>query len=153
LKANVPTDTGAAGGQQGSTGNRVVQLLMQSGIPVRALVHQVDERSERLQKLGAEVLAGDLLDPHLVRKAMQNIKRAYFTYPVADGLLEATAIFAMAAREARTELVVNMSQLQSTPVAPSFRNLQHRLADQIFDWAQVGAVHLNAPPSLRMSAR
>src|SRR6516162_9800677 len=138
--------TGAAGGQQGSTGNRVVQLLVQSGVPVRALVHQLDERSERLQKLGAEVLAGDLLDPQPVRQAMEGIKRAYFTYPVADGLLEATAIFAMAAREANTELVVNMSQLQNTPVAPSFRNLQHRLADQIFDWAQVGVVHLNAPP-------
>ena len=30
--------------------------------------------------------------------------------------------------------------------AASFRNLQHRLADRIFDWAQVGAVHLQAPP-------
>jgi uncharacterized protein YbjT (DUF2867 family) len=28
----------------------------------------------------------------------------------------------------------------------SFRNLQHRLADRIFDWAQVNAVHLQAPP-------
>src|SRR5262249_57060970 len=55
-------------------------------------------------------------------------------------------IFAIAARQSSTELVVNMSQLQNTAVAPSFRNLQHRLADQIFDWAQVGAVHLNAPP-------
>ena len=77
---------------------------------------------------------------------MQGIKRAYFTYPVDDGLLEATAIFAMAARESSAEMVVNMSQLQNTSVAPSFRNLQHRLADQIFDWAHVGAVHLNAPP-------
>jgi hypothetical protein len=34
-----------------------------------------------------------------------------------------------------------MSQLQNTSVAPSFRNLQHRLADQIFDWAHVSAVH------------
>jgi len=138
--------TGAAGGHQGSTGNRVVQLLVQRGLPVRALVHHVDERSQRLQELGVEVVPGDLLDLDLVRKAMQNIARAYFTYPVDDGLLEATAIFAMAAREANTEVVVNMSQLQNTSVAPSFRNLQHRLADQIFDWAQVGAVHLNAPP-------
>jgi nucleoside-diphosphate-sugar epimerase len=30
--------------------------------------------------------------------------------------------------------------------APSFRNLQHGLADRIFDWAEVGAVHLHAPP-------
>jgi uncharacterized protein YbjT (DUF2867 family) len=51
--------------------------------------------------------------------------------------------------------VVNNSQFQGTPGdpafrdlqhAPSFRNLQHRLADRIFDWAQVGAVHLQAPP-------
>ena len=138
--------TGAAGGSQGSTGNRVVQLLVQRGLPVRALVHQVDERSQRLRELGVEVVPGDLLDLDLVRQAMQDVGRAYFTYPVDDGLLEATAIFAMAAREASTEVVVNMSQLQNTTVAPSFRNLQHRLADQIFDWAQVGALHLNAPP-------
>ena len=138
--------TGAAGGSQGSTGNRVAQLLVQNGLRVRALVHRVDERSERLRKLGVEVIPGSLLDPDLVRRALQGIKRAYFTYPVDDGLMEATAIFAMAARESSTEVVVNMSQLQNTAVAPSFRNLQHRLADQIFDWAQVGAVHLNAPP-------
>ncbi len=59
------------------------------------------------------------------------------------------------ARDAGLELVVNNSQFQGTPGdpafrdlqhAPSFRNLQHRLADRIFDWAQVGAVHLQAPP-------
>jgi len=138
--------TGAAGGSQGSTGNRVLQILIEHGRPVRALVHRLDRRSECLQGLGAEVVSGDLLDPELVRRALQGVKRAYFTFPVADGLLEATTIFARAAREAGTELVVNMSQLEDRPEAASFRNLQHRLADQIFDWAQVGAVHLNAPP-------
>jgi uncharacterized protein YbjT (DUF2867 family) len=86
---------------------------------------------------------------------MRNVKRAFFTYPVADGLLEATTIFAATARDAGLELVVNNSQFQSTPDdpafrdllrVPSFRNLQHRLADRIFDWAQVGAVHIQAPP-------
>jgi uncharacterized protein YbjT (DUF2867 family) len=138
--------TGAAGGRQGSTGNRIVQFLVQRGVPVRALVHRLDERSDRLRELGVEILQGDLLDPQQVRTALQNVKRAYFTYPVDDGLLEATAIFAIAAREANTELVINMSQARGTEVAPSFRNLQHRLADQIFDWAKIGAVHLNAPP-------
>jgi uncharacterized protein YbjT (DUF2867 family) len=89
---------------------------------------------------------GDLLDPDFVRVSLRGIKRAYFTYPVADGLLEATTIFAMAAREAETELIVNNSQLQRARKAPSFRNMQHGLADRIFDWAKVGAVHLHAPP-------
>ena len=147
--------TGAAGGPQGSTGRQVATLLMEQGIPVRALVHKLDARSDEIRRLGAEVVEGDLLNPASVQAAMHNIKRAYFTYPVADGLLEAVTIFAAAARDERLELVVNNSQFQGVPGdpafrdlrrAPTFRNLQHRLADRIFDWAQVGAVHLQAPP-------
>src|SRR5262245_5164555 len=147
--------TGAAGGAQGSTGRRVAILLLKQGIPVRALVHKLDSRSDELRTQGAEVVEGDLLNPASAQAAMRNVKRAYFTYPVADGLLEAVAIFAAAARDAGVELVINNSQFQGRPGeptfrdlqhAPSFRNLQHRLADRIFDWAQVHAVHLQAPP-------
>ena len=147
--------TGAAGGAQGSTGRRVASLLLEQGIPVRALVHKLDSRSDELRTQGAEVVEGDLLNPAAVQSAMRDVKRAYFTYPVADGLLEAVAIFAAAARDAGVELVVNNSQFQGRPGeptfrdlqhAPSFRNLQHRLADRIFDWAQVHAVHLQGPP-------
>ncbi len=147
--------TGAAGGQQGSTGRLVAGLLLKQGVPVRAFVHKLDARSEELRQQGAEIVEGDLLDPISVQAAMKGVKRAYFTYPVTDGLLEAATIFAVAVRDAGLELVVNNSQFQGTPDdrafrdlnrAPSFRNLQHRLADRIFDWAQVGAVHLQTPP-------
>ena len=138
--------TGAAGGAQGSTGRRIASFLLEKGIPVRAFVHMLDARSDALRELGAEVVQGDLLDPDSVRAALRGIRRAYFTYSVSDGLLEATTIFANAAREAKTELVVNNSQLQGAREAPSFRNMQHGLADRIFDWADVGAVHLHAPP-------
>ncbi len=147
--------TGAAGGMQGSTGRQVASLLMERGIPVRAFVHKLDSRSDDLRKQGAEVVEGDLLNPASVKAAMRNVKRTYFTYPVADGLLESAAIFAAAARDAGLELVVNNSQFQGRPDdpafrdlqdAPSSRNLQHRQADRIFDWAHVGVVHLQAPP-------
>jgi uncharacterized protein YbjT (DUF2867 family) len=147
--------TGAAGGQQGSTGRVIATLLLEQGLPVRAFVHKLDGRSDELRQLGAEIIEGDLLNPASVQAAMKNVKRAYFTYPVADGLLEAVTIFAATAREAGLELVLNNSQFQGTSDDPafrdlrhaaSFRNLQHRLADRIFDWAQVGAVHIQAPP-------
>jgi uncharacterized protein YbjT (DUF2867 family) len=147
--------TGAAGGPQGSTGRVVANILLKQGISVRAFVHKLDARSDELRLQGAEVVEGDLLNPASVLAAMKEVKRAFFTYPVADGLLEAATIFAAAGRERGLELVVNNSQFQGTPEdptfrdlqrAPSFRNLQHRLADRIFDWAQVGAVHLQAPP-------
>jgi uncharacterized protein YbjT (DUF2867 family) len=138
--------TGAAGGSQGSTGRRITSLLLEKGIPVRAFVHKLDARSDALRELGAEIVQGDLLDRDSVRASLKGVRRAYFTYSVSDGLLEATTIFAMAAREAWTDLVVNNSQLQGARKAPSFRNMQHGLADRIFDWAEVGAVHLHAPP-------
>ncbi len=147
--------TGAAGGQQGSTGRVIAMLLREQGLPVRAFVHKLDARSDELRLQGAEIVDGDLLNPASVQAAMKNVKRAYFTYPVADGLLEAVTIFAALARDAGVELVVNNSQFQGAsedPLfrdllhVPSFRNLQHRLADRVFDWAQVGAVHIQAPP-------
>lgn len=147
--------TGAAGGPQGSTGRLIAELLLKQGISVRSFVHKLDARSDQLRQQGAEIVEGDLLKPVSVKAAMKGVKRAYFTYPVADGLLEAATIFAASARDAGLELVVNNSQFQGThddqgfrdlQRAPSFRNLQHRLVDRIFDWAQVGAVHIQAPP-------
>jgi uncharacterized protein YbjT (DUF2867 family) len=147
--------TGAAGGQQGSTGRIIASLLLQQGFAVRAFVHKIDDRSNEIRRHGAEIIEGDLLNPASVQAAMQGVKRAYFTYPVDDGLLEAAAIFATAARDAALELVVNNSQFQGTLDDPyfrdlqhaaSFRNLQHRLADRIFDWAHVQAVHIQTPP-------
>ena len=102
--------TGAAGGPQGSTERLVSGFLMEQGILVRALVHKLDARSDELRKAGVEVIEGDLLNPASVQAAMRNVRRAYFTYPVADGLLTAAAIFAAAARDADLELVVNNSQ-------------------------------------------
>src|SRR5215472_13402388 len=116
--------TGAAGGTQGSTGRQVARLLLEQGIAVCALVHKLDSRSDELRKLGAEVVEGDLLNPASVQAVMRNVKRAYFTYPVADGLLEAATIFAAAARDAGLELVVNNSQFQGRPGDPVFRDLQ-----------------------------
>jgi len=61
--------TGAAGGTQGSTGRRLATMLMEQGIPVRALVHKLDARSDGLRKQGAEVVEGDLLNPASVQAA------------------------------------------------------------------------------------
>jgi nucleoside-diphosphate-sugar epimerase len=40
--------TGAAGGQQGSIGRHIANLLIEQGAEVRALVHKPDARSDGL---------------------------------------------------------------------------------------------------------
>ncbi|WP_067563274.1 NAD(P)H-binding protein [Nocardia acidivorans] len=136
--------TGAAGGRQGSTGRHLTAQLLGRGIPVRAVVHTDDERATVLRALGAKVVVGDLRDIAFTRAAMEGIRAAYFTYPVIDGLLDAAGAFAVCAREAGVERVVAVSQLAAGPRALTPRMRQHWAAEQILDWADIGAIHLRA---------
>ncbi|MFG2500902.1 NAD(P)H-binding protein [Streptomyces sp. NPDC048441] len=136
--------TGAAGGQQGSTGRHVVRLLLERGEAVRAFVRTDDERAAALREMGAEVVVGDLREITDVLAAVRGVRRAFFTYPVTDGLLEASGAFAAAARQEGLERVVEVSQLAAAPDAGTPRMRQHWVAEQVFDWAGVGAVHLRA---------
>ena len=136
--------TGAAGGSQGKTGRHVSELLLKRGVPVRAFVHGIDERSEHLRALGAEVVAGDFLDYRSVERAVQGVSSIYFAYPVQSGLLDATTIMADCARRAGVKRVIDMVMLVSTPDAPTPRMRQNYLSEQIFEWAGVGAAHVRA---------
>ena len=131
-------------GATGKTGLPVVQGLIERGFPVRAFVHAVDDRSERLRVLGADVVAGDFLDLQSIRAAMLGVKRVYFCYPPqGDRLLEAATNVAVAARAAGVEAVVNMSQISAREQARSPLSRHHWLSEQVLDWADVGAVHVH----------
>lgn len=76
---------------------------------------------------------------------MEGVHRAYFAYPVQDGLLEATTNFAVAAKQFRVELVVNLSQyLRGDGNHPTPHQKRHWLSEQIFNMADIGTVHLDA---------
>jgi uncharacterized protein YbjT (DUF2867 family) len=136
--------TSASGGRQAQTGRHVCESLLRRGVNVRAFVHKIDERSEHLRALGAEIFEGDFLDAGSVMGAAASTSAIYFAYPVQDGLLDATAAMALAAREARVSRLVNLVMLQSSLDAPTPRMRQNYLSEQVFDWANVGAVHIRA---------
>ena len=127
----------------GKTGAPVARQLLERGFPVRALVRRRDDRSERLEKLGAEVVLGDFLDLASMRKAMQGVERVYFCYPPqVEGLVEATVIAATAARDAGVEALVNMSQISAREQSASPLPREHWVSELVLDWADIGAVHV-----------
>lgn len=136
--------TAASGGKGGQTGRRVCEMLLARGVPVRAFVHTIDERSDRLRTRGAEIYQGDFLDIRAVERAVQGVSSVYFAYPVVDGLLDATATMAAAARDAGVQRLVNLVMLRSSPDAPTPRMRQNYLSERVFDWAVIGAVHVRA---------
>jgi NAD(P)H dehydrogenase (quinone) len=129
-------------GATGKTGAHTVRLLREGGHRVRAFVHTLDERSARLEELGAEVLAGDLLDFHAVSSAVIGVSAAYFCYPIRPGLLDATAVFAQAASEAGVHAVVNMSQISARREAKSNAARTHWMAERLLDRAAFVTTHL-----------
>jgi NAD(P)H dehydrogenase (quinone) len=131
--------TGAAG----ATGRNAVQALIASGIVVRAMVHKIDERSESLSRIGAEIVEGDLLDFESVYNALNGITSAYFLFPIqTPGILEATAYFAEAALENGVGHIVNMSQISARRTAKSHAAQNHWLSERLFDRSGVQVTHI-----------
>ncbi len=129
-------------GATGTTGQYVIEILLEKGADVRAMVRTVDERSKALEKLGVEVVQADFLDLQGLRKALKNVNRAYFLYPFIDHLPKAAGYFAKAAKEQNLELVVSMSQMNVHDATKSPATQNHLIAEDILDWAEIGAVHI-----------
>jgi NAD(P)H dehydrogenase (quinone) len=126
----------------GDTRRPTAKLLLEKGVRVKALVRKDDGRAARLREAGAEVVFGDMLSLRDIRLAMAGVDRAYFCYPLAEGLVEAAVMFAQAAKEQNVELIVNMSHKQSRPFARSKATQNHWLSEQVFHWSGVPSTHL-----------
>jgi len=130
-------------GATGATGAPTVKALLQKGYAVRAFVHREDERSLALKALGAEIFTGNMHDMEAIRAAWSGVKRAYFCYPLSPDLLDATVMFAQAAKEAGAEFIVNLSQKQVASTAKSPATIRHFLSEEIFNWSGVPTIHLS----------
>src|SRR5262250_1724086 len=119
-------------GATGKTGSVVVSELLKAEYPVRALVHREDARSARLQALGAEIAVADLSDTERVAAALKDVQRAYFCPPYDPYMIQGAVAFAVAAKEARLEHIVGLSQWLASPSHPSLTTRQSWLVDRLF---------------------
>jgi uncharacterized protein YbjT (DUF2867 family) len=119
-------------GATGKTGSAVVAQLRERQWPVRAVVRTRDARSERLERLGADIVVADIFDYDALRAAMAGTSRAYFCPPFHPHMLQSAVTFALAAREAKLESIVGLTQWLASPSHPSLSTRQHWLADRLF---------------------
>ena len=119
-------------GATGKTGTVVVNELLNAGYPVRAMVHREDSRSERLKAQGAEIVVADLSDVERVADALKGVQRAYYCPPLDPYMIQGATAFAVAAKEARLEHIVGLTQWLASPSHPSLMTRQHWLVDQLF---------------------
>ena len=135
--------TGATGG----VGRPLVAELLAKGFPVRAVVRTPDTRSAHLQALGAEVVVADLYDPDQLSVAARGTQRAFYLPPIRPHMIQSAVAFAVAARDAKIEHVVQMSQWTSHPSHRANMTRQTWLVDQLFSMVP-GVAHTVFNPGM-----
>ena len=118
----------------GRNSSAAVLELLRKGFPVRAFVRRTDVRSETLRKAGAEIFVGDLFDLSDLRRALVDVQRAYHCPPFAPNLLHGMMLFALAAEEAKLEVVALMSGWNPHPAHPALVTREHWIANNIYRW-------------------
>jgi NAD(P)H dehydrogenase (quinone) len=103
----------------GKTGLQTTLQLLEKGFPVRAFVRRRDNRSETLERAGAEICLGNQYSLTDMRAAMDDVKRAYQCAPGAPNALHFNTVFTVAAFEAGLEHVVTLSQWLASADHPS----------------------------------
>jgi NAD(P)H dehydrogenase (quinone) len=136
--------TGAAG-RLGAVGRSVTGLLLERGLPVRAMVRREDDRAAALRAAGAEVAVGDLLEPADVYRVVNGCRRVYFGMSVSPGYLDASVTMAAVALEVGLDALVNMSQMTVSQMSirhttPSPQQRQHWLSEQALAWSGLPVV-------------
>jgi NAD(P)H dehydrogenase (quinone) len=121
-----------AGGQFGAVGRTVTTLLLERGLPVRAMVRCEDDRAAALRAAGAEVVVGDLLEPADVYRVVNGCRRVYFSMSVSARYLEATVIMAVVAREVGVNALVNMSTPRRNGTSTTPRSIALRSPSAIW---------------------
>lgn len=130
-------------GATGVTGRSAIRYLLERNLPVRGLVHRVDDRARALETQGVEIIEGDLLNFNQLDQALQGITAAYYLYPIqVPGLIESTAYFAQAAKDAGVKAIVNMSQAPARRASISHASLYHWIGEEIFNRGGIPVTHL-----------
>ncbi len=127
----------------GRTGSAAVDELLRRRFPVRALVRKDDARAAALRAKGAEVIVGSLHDLRDLQRALAGVQRAYHCPPFDSNHLHGAMLFALAAEEARLEVVALMSGWNPHPLHPSVMQREHWIANNIYRRMSVDVIHIN----------
>jgi NAD(P)H dehydrogenase (quinone) len=120
-------------GATGKTGGAVVLEMLRQGRQVRALVRREDERTRRLVEMGAQIAVADLFDRSAMTAALESMQYAYWCAPFDPRAYTAAEIFADAARAAKIEHIVGLSQWLASPEHPSLATRNAYATDRLFE--------------------
>jgi len=127
----------------GHVGSVAVVELLKRDYPVRAFVRTIDNRAKALKAAGAEIFAGDMRDYRDLERALDGVQRAFHNPPFSANTVYDSTLFAVAAEQAKLEMITLMGAWNLSPTHPSIHQRGHWIAHNIYRWMpSVDVVHL-----------
>ena len=105
-------------GATGKTGSATAKSLGEKGETFRALIRN-EEKKERLESLGGEVVIGSIENTEVVNQSMQGVKTVLVLLPNSESQLALEKQLVDSAKQAGVERIVKMSSIEATPDATS----------------------------------
>jgi uncharacterized protein YbjT (DUF2867 family) len=117
-------------GATGTNGRLVVRALLESGVPVRAMV-QSSAKAADLEQAGAELVVSDFDKPETLTAALAGVERGLLLTAVDQRLVEREGRFVEAAKKAGVRHLVKFSAIGAHPSASFTFGRQHGRAEHL----------------------
>ena len=136
-----------AGGEVGSTSNKIIVKLRAQGKNVRAFLRKGNKHAAEIEKTGAEVYQGDLFNLEDLRKALEGVNKVYFSMSLNPYYVEACALMIEAClKQGHIEHFVNISDYELdymtyVNMSASVEQKSKILGPYIKDWSPQQRAH------------
>ncbi len=131
-------------GASGNTGRETVRLLVEKGIPVRAVTRDREAASSLVDLAGAELFEGNSAEPETIAGAFQDIEKVYLVPPTAPGWADAQSELIDMAREQDVQHIVRISTVGVASDALSMTLRSHWRGEQEMERSGMGFTHIRS---------
>ncbi len=146
-----------AGGEVGSVSNKIIIKLRAEGKNVRGFLRKGNKHAAELEKVGAEVYQGDLLNLEDLRKALDGVNKVYFSMSLNPYYTDVCALMIEACRQqGHIEHFVNISDYELDymtyeNISSSGEKKEKVLGPYIKDWSPQQRAHFICEKMLEQS--
>lgn len=131
-------------GATGNTGSETVRLLVEAGVPVRAVTRDPTRVAAEPSLAGAEIVAGDSARPATLEPAFENVDRLYYVPPTVEGWPAAQTQLIELARDSGVRHIVRISTVGTDPESISMTLRAHWQGEREMEESGMAYTHIRS---------
>lgn len=131
-------------GATGHTGNETVRLLVQAGVPVRAVTRDPSRAAALPALAGAELVEGDSAIPETLKTAFNGVEKLYYVPPTVEGWATLQKETIEIARDSGVQHMARISTVGTAPDSVSMTLRAHWEGERHMEQSGMAYTHIQS---------